>query len=251
VYPILVEFGPLRIPTYGVLMALGFLCAMWSADRRAKTANIDRDRIADLFVIIIACSIIGSRALHVILNWSHFAQHPLEIPALWKGGLVFFGGLCLSIPCAVVYVLRAKLSIGRVGDVLAPSIALGHVFGRIGCFMYGCCYGRPTDLPWGVNFPGQPSVFRHPTQLYEAFAELCIFLLLSWYWRRPHKRGSVFTLYLILYPCFRFFCEFLRGDDRGGTFLFNLSIAQNTSMLLVAVALVVMGWLVYRQKVID
>lgn len=242
-HPYLVRLGPLTIPTYGALMATGFLIAIWLASRKAERRGIDLDRLSTLLLIIVSASIVGSRALHVALNWSAYVGRPWwEVFALWKGGLVFFGGLCLAVPLGYWYTVREGLPLGRTADLLAPSMSIGHAYGRVGCFCYGCCYGAPTDLPWGVAFPFDRTVHRHPTQVYEALAEGAIFLLVTRLDERPHRPGTVFLAYLLLYSFWRFGVEFLRADPRGGDIVAGLSIAQVTALLLASGAAAVLLW---------
>lgn len=236
-HPVFLRLGPLVIPTYGVLMALGYLAGIWAAAKKAEERKLDGEVVSNLFVLLVLSSLAGSRILYVLLNLDYFLAHPLRVVALWRGGLVFFGGFLLAVPLGIWYLRRNGVSVAVMADVVAPSLALGHVFGRLGCFAYGCCYGCATTVPWAVHFPGDPLTGRHPTQLYEAAAEFVIFLGLSWYYRRPHRTGDVMIWYLVAYSVFRFFVEFIRDDERGGTFLWGLSIAQNTSVLLVLAAL--------------
>ena len=247
-YPLLLQLGPIKIPTYGAMMAIGFMLAFTVAAKKTQKRGYDPDAVANLFFIIVASSIIGSRALFVFLRLDYFFKHPLQAFMLWRGGLVFYGGLVTAVISSMAYCRYTKLPIPEMGDLLAPSLALGHVFGRLGCFAYGCCYGSATTLPWGVVFPKDPvSVVRHPTQLYEALAELLIFYLLSKLYERKLAAGSVMSTYVLLYSTFRFFVEFLRADYRGGTFFLGLSIAQNTALLLILGALLAL-WLANRNK---
>ena len=262
-HPVLLSLGPLKIPTYGFLMAIGFLVAFNIAIRKAEPRRIDIDKFTNLLFIILFSSIVGSRLVYVGLRWETFISTPLDVFKLWKGGMVFYGGLSAAIVSSLVYCRIAKLPIGVIADVMAPSLALGHVFGRIGCFAYGCCYGIETTCFTGVHFPyDKAGIYRHPTQLYEALAELLIFLLLTFLYKRwclPIDRpethnpsqskespkedslfspprylpGTLLLTYAIVYSSFRFFNEFLRGDNRGGQWLFGLSVSQNGALFLV------------------
>jgi phosphatidylglycerol:prolipoprotein diacylglycerol transferase len=152
----------------------------------------------------------------------------------WQGGLAFYGGLVLAVPVGLWYARRKQLGVWRIADLTAPPIAFGLFFGRMGCFLNGCCYGTPTTLPWGVDFPqvvGKQHL--HPTQLYEAIGALAIFALLYWVVRpRKHRHGDVFAWMLVLYGALRFVLEFLRNDERGG--LLGLSTSQWIGIPLVA-----------------
>jgi phosphatidylglycerol:prolipoprotein diacylglycerol transferase len=132
-----------------------------------------------------------------------------------KGGLVYYGGLIGACVAVILYAKLKKLPLWTLGDVLTPSIALGYVFGRIGCFLNGCCYGKDCSLPWAVQFPPQHDSYPahvHPTQIYDSLLSLCMYLFLAWLYRRKKFDGQVFVAYLICYACTRSFVEFFRGD---------------------------------------
>jgi len=144
----------------------------------------------------------------------------------WQGGLAFYGGLVLAAPAGLLYARRKQLGLLRIADLCAPVVAFGLFFGRMGCFLNGCCYGRPTTLPWGVDFPTVPGHDHlHPTQLYEAIGCLGLWAILYWGLRpRKQRHGDVFAWFLVLYGTLRFMLEFLRDDERGA--LFGLSTSQ-------------------------
>lgn len=161
----------------------------------------------------------------------------------WQGGLAYYGGFVLAVPVGLWYAKKRQLGIWRVADLVAPTIAFGLFFGRMGCFLNGCCYGAPTDLPWGVDFPqvaGHGHV--HPTQLYEAIGSLAIFALLTFVVRpRMRRHGQVFAGLLVSYGVLRFLIEFVRADERGSAG--GLSTSQWISLPLVAWGL----WLLLRR----
>ena len=148
------EFGPLTIHWYGVFVAAGFLVGLWTASRRGVRDNIAPEKIIDLGPWLILGAIIGARTLYVLSYWrEEFASKPLwEVFMLKRGGLVFYGGLIGSSLAYLIHARIKRLPVWKVADILAPSIALGQAFGRFGCLMTGCCYGRPTKLPWGIRF---------------------------------------------------------------------------------------------------
>ena len=168
---------------------------------------------------LILGTIVGARALYVISYWKEeFANKPLrEIFMVHHGGLVFYGGLIATIAVVIIYVHIRKLPLWKFADALAPSTALGYVFGRAGCLMNGCCYGRPTDLPWAIHFPADhptKGVGVHPTQIYDSLLSAGLYLALAWLYRRKKFDGQVFASYLMAYAVMRSFVEFFRGDYR-------------------------------------
>lgn len=207
----------LTVHWYGVFVAAGFLTALWTAARRAPLAGLPPEKILDLGPWLMVGAIVGARALYVISYWEeHFAGGPLrEIFMVQHGGLVFYGGLIGASLATIIFARIKKVSLWLLADVLAPSIALGHGIGRFGCLMNGCCYGRPTGLPWGICFPPAHQtggVPVHPTQVYEALLNFAIYFFLAWRFRARKFRGEIFALYLILYAVMRACVEVFRGD---------------------------------------
>ncbi len=216
--PILFQIGGLQIHTFGVLVGLGFVAGLWLASRLARNAGFKSDLVYELAVPwILAGSLIGARLVYVISYWDRdFADRPwFEAFQVWRGGLVFYGGLIGGILAAVFRLWQLGLPVWKVGDCLAPGVALGHVFGRIGCLFNGCCFGQPTHLPWAIRFP--PGVTPgdlpvHPTQIYEALLNLALAGGLAWFHKRRRFDGQLFALYLISYAFVRSFTEWFRGD---------------------------------------
>ena len=172
-HPILFEIGPIKIFTYGFLLALGFLSAIFVAGREARRLGIPPGKFFDLCFYIILAALVGSRLLYVLLELRTFIAHPLKIFALWEGGLVFQGGVILAFLVAVYYIRRHGLPWRATLDALGLGTPLGQFFGRLGCFMAGCCWGSPADLPWSVVFSNPDTLCPlreplHPAQLYEA-----------------------------------------------------------------------------------
>jgi phosphatidylglycerol:prolipoprotein diacylglycerol transferase len=223
VHPIAFQLGPFSIHWYGVLVAVAFLLGLWTASRRAPLSGVSAEKIVDLGPWLIGGAIVGARALYVISFWrDQFAGKSFsEIFMVQHGGLVFYGGLIGAAVTALLYVRIKNLPLWKVADVLAPSIALGSVFGRLGCLMNGCCYGRACDLSWAITFPagindthpvGQPATPVHPTQIYDSLLNLGLYAALAWIYRRKKFDGQVFGLYLIGYAVLRSFVEVFRGD---------------------------------------
>ena len=219
-HPILCQVGPLTIYTYGLFVALGLLVGLSLALKEANRKGFDPQAILDLVFYTVLAGIIGARIFYVAQNFSFYKENLLSIVKIWEGGLVFQGGLIFAIPIAWALVKKKKLSFWQTFDVLAPYMALGQAFGRIGCFFAGCCYGKPTNLPWAVTFTDPKTLAfagipLHPTQLYSSLGLFLIFFILI-LWRKHTKFfGQLACLYLILDSSFRFFVEFFRNDPRG------------------------------------
>src|SRR5437867_8494024 len=250
-YPRLFEFGPITVYTYGVLLAAAYLLGLKLAMTRAQQRGLDHNRVLDLGIYIIISALIGAKLLLLITDFRTFRNDPAELLTLARSGGVFYGGLILAVAVALWYIRRAGLPLWTTCDVFAPGIALGHVVGRFGCFFAGCCYGKPTSVPWAITFTdpfaaanvGTPlGVHLHPTQLYEAGAELLILIVLLVAERRSRPfAGQTFWWYILLYAISRFIIEFFRGDERGMVGMFSTS--QFISLLLAPIAVVMLVYL--------
>lgn len=211
------QFGEFTVYWYGVLAAAGFLVAFWSSCRRAPREGFSPEVIMDLAPWLIGGAIVGARLFFVITRWREdFASRPFwEIFALRRSGLVWYGGLIGASLATIVYARVRRAPLWKLADVIAPGIALGHVFGRIGCLMTGCCYGRPTELPWAIRFPTEhwtAGVPVHPTQIYEALLNALLYAGLMLLYRRKRFDGQIFGSYLVGYALLRGFVEIFRGD---------------------------------------
>jgi phosphatidylglycerol:prolipoprotein diacylglycerol transferase len=215
-HPVAFEIGGFAIHWYGVFLALGVVAGVWTATRRCVLDKIQPTVITDLAPWLVGGVIVGARALFVATHWNQFAGKPLwHILNLRSGGLVFYGGLIGAVIMTYVYLRIKQLPVWRLADALAPSIALGHALGRIGCLMFGCCYGRVCELPWAIHFPeGHESHPHgvHPTQIYESLLNFGLYLALAWLYRRKKFDGQVFGAYLVSYAIVRSFVELFRGD---------------------------------------
>jgi phosphatidylglycerol:prolipoprotein diacylglycerol transferase len=258
-YPRLFEvpapwIGAITVYTYGVLLAAAYLLGLKFAMARAKARGLDAVRVLDLGIYIIISALVGAKLLLLVTDFRTFRANPAELLTLARSGGVFYGGLILAVIVALWYIRRAGLPLWTTCDVFAPGIALGHVVGRFGCFFAGCCYGKPTSLPWAITFSdpfaaanvGTPlGVHLHPTQLYEAGAELLILVLLLTTERKGKPfAGRTFWLYILLYAISRFIIEFYRGDERGTVGMFSTS--QFISIILAPLAI---GMLVYLARI--
>jgi phosphatidylglycerol:prolipoprotein diacylglycerol transferase len=253
-YPRLFEAGPITVYTYGVLLAAAYLLGLQLARVRARARGLDANRVLDLGIYIIIAALIGAKLLLLITDFRTFTSNPRELLTLARSGGVFYGGLILAVVVALVYIRKIGLPLWTTCDVFAPGIAVGHVVGRFGCLFAGCCYGKPTTLPWGITFTdpfaaanvGTPlGVPLHPTQIYEAGAEALILgiLLATERKGRPYP-GRTFWLYMLLYAISRFIIEFFRGDERGAVGMFSTS--QFISILLAPLAVVMLVYLARR-----
>jgi len=239
---------PFTIHTYGVLLALAFLAGLLIVSWQARKAGMDAGRLTDMAVWVLIAGLLGAKLMLLVVEWDHYFRNPRDLLSLLRSGGVFYGGLLGGIAVAWYYVRRYKLPGWRTADVLAPGLILGQAIGRLGCLASGCCYGRPTSVPWALTFAdiyaarefGTPvDTPLHPSQVYESLANFLIFLLLIWLAPRKRFHGQVILTYVVLYSGARFVLEFFRGDPARWTFSKVLSDAQIVGIiLLLAVALV-------------
>lgn len=250
-HPILFEFGNWPVYSYGVLLAAAYLAALQLAVVRARRQGLDGSRVMDLGIYLIIAALVGAKLMLVVVDFNYFLAQPRELLSLVRAGGVFYGGLIAAVGVAFWLVRRYGLPLWTTADLFAPGIALGHVIGRFGCLLAGCCYGRPTDVAWAVTFTdpvaaanvGTPlGVPLHPTQVYDAGAELLILILLLVTERKGRAfAGRTFWLYILLYGVSRFVIEFYRGDERGT--LAGLSTSQFISVVAVPLAIGMLAWL--------
>jgi phosphatidylglycerol---prolipoprotein diacylglyceryl transferase len=246
-YPKILDIGPVTIHSYGLLLALAFIAGIWLASALARKEGLNPDAVWNMGLIIIFSALIGAKLLLFLSDFSYYSQNPREIFSLstLRSTGVYYGGLLLALAASAWYLRRAKLPAWQVADLCAPGIALGQAIGRLGCLSAGCCFGKPTHLPWGITFTSQYAFDNvgvplhtalHPTQLYESIATLLLFGYLMWRLSRRHFTGQIILEYLILYASLRFVIEFFRDDDRG--FILNglLSTSQFIGILTVLVA---------------
>jgi len=236
---VLFRIGPLPLHSYGVMVAVGFLVGLWRAVRASGRKGISSAEVVDAALYILLAGVIGARIVYVSHEWSYYRENLAEIPKIWDAGLSFYGALAASALVAYVYTKRKAIVFAGFADLLAPSVALGYAFARIGCFLNGCCGGIPTVLPWGVRFhdPFDSSIFTppcHPTQLYSSAASLAILATLAWIDRKGYRDGTVFAAYLALYGGTRFMIEFLRVGQRIAIGPVHLTLAQLVSLPLFA-----------------
>lgn len=246
-HPILFKLGSLTVYTYGFFIAMGFLAGISLAKKEAQRLGESPEKITDLCFYILLSAIIASRLFYVLINAEMFVSNPLEIFRIWNGGLVFYGGFVGAGLTTVYYLKKHEMPLWKTLDMLAPSLAVGHFLGRIGCFSAGCCYGKECHLPWAVTFSHPETLARtgvplHPTQLYEAANNLMIFGILWMFRRRKKFDGQIFWLYVLIYGITRSVIEIFRGDFRGEFILGVISVSQAigiTFALTAAVMLVI------------
>lgn len=245
-HPVLIQMGPLVIRWYGAMITIACFAGMWIALKEAERKGIGKENIEGFFFYVLIGAIIGARIYYVAFSdLESYWSRPLTIFAIWEGGLAIHGAILGGFLVALIYTRRHDIPFWRLADTVAPSLVLGQAIGRIGCFLNGDAHGYPTNLPWGLiyspespagrMFPGQP---LHPTQLYEMFFNLIIFMFL-WRWRkRTRVEGNLFLIYVILYSAARIFVEHFRADKL--LFLGELSAAQSISIvgIIIGIALI-------------
>jgi len=218
VHPVLFKIGPYQVYSYGAMLALAFLVCSFLAKRRAASSGLDGEKVLDLTVLLIISGLVGGRAMFVLLDLGYFKARPLDIFKLWEGGLAWYGGFILAVISGAVFLRINKMPLLKTADLMMPYVALGQAIGRIGCFLNGCCYGKTPALP---------------TQLFESAAMFIVYLILR---RRTPSNGRTFFLYLMLYSAFRFFIEFLRGDDMLA--VMGLTFSQFISVIIFTAAVI-------------
>ena len=228
-HPVLMKIGPLTVYSYGVMVGVGFGLATLLIYRNAARFGLDKEKIIDLAIIILITGLLGARLLYIILNLPYYLEYPLEVINLSKGGLVWYGGFLAALIAAISYMGRLKSNFWQVADLFAPYIALAQSFGRVGCYLNGCCYG----------IDGQP------VQIYSSVALLAIFIILRFWQDHRHFVGEIFLGYCILYSTKRFLMEFLRGDNP--KLMYDLTLSQMISGGIFTVSLAIFiykatGW---------
>lgn len=239
-HPILVKICGIPLYSYGLMLAIAFLVCVMLALRKAVSIGIAPHHILDLSLYILVSGIMGARVLYIATNLSYYIEHPFDIFLLQKGGLSFYGGFGLALIVGFFVAKRRKLPLGKVSDLIILYLPLGHAIARIGCFLNGCCYGKPTSVLWAVQFPPYSLAARHfgtnhlvhPVQLYSSLMNLGIFLALSL--SRKRFDGELVFKYMILYGAGRFILELFRGDNP--VVLFGLNIFQ-----LISIGILILG----------
>ncbi len=277
-WPILFNIGPLPINSYGLMIAIGFLTALFLIQREAKKAGMDPAVFGDSAFPALLLGLAATRVLHIAMYPDFYRfDDPIGWIAVWKGGLVFQGALPVVIAYVYFYLKKRKVDFWKASDIAFPYVALGHGIGRIGCFLKGCCYGAQTDMPWGIPARRVPwdtardpvgsdaylehlrrfedvtlndhwSLPIHPTQLYSTLGLtviFCLLILLRRYWN-PFP-GFLMPAYLAAYGVYRFIIEMFRGDHNPVR-LFHLSDQQNIAIIVAAFGVALYLYLQRRDK---
>lgn len=260
-HPVIIDFGKYQLRSYGLMMFIAFLVGIWIAHRRGVKWGLGENTVIDFATAIIISGLIGSRTLYVLTHLDEYRGRWLDIisPVQSNGsigyaGLVLLGGVILAFITVAWLANRRNINLLTILDVFAPSLALGIAIGRIGCYLNGCCFGNPTDLPWGVVFPHgssagyiYPGIHIHPTQLYATMYNTALFFGLLWAEQRFRTfAGFTWSLFLIGYGVLRFLNELIRFQEMGlrlirweGGFI---TVSQTVSLLMVAVGIALFFW---------
>jgi len=238
--PVLFSFGAIHLYSYGLCIAAGVLLSVFLMNRRALREGFPRsEEVFDMAFVVLVWGFLGARFFYVIQNLSYYMAEPLKIFAVWEGGLIFYGGAIAAFLGFWLMARKKKWPFWKTLDFLVPYVALTHAFGRIGCFLNGCCYGKVCDLPWAVRFP-QLSYAVHPTQLYEALYDLVLFAFLIKREKRVRFEGEISLLYFLLYGMGRYLIEFLREP---GWMWMGL-----TSNQWLSVAIMVTAFIIFKSR---
>jgi phosphatidylglycerol:prolipoprotein diacylglycerol transferase len=257
-HPILIDLGFFALPSYGLLLAIAVLAALWTLRRRADRAGLDGTRIVDLALWVVIWALVGSKALLIIVELPRYLRNPADLIGVVRAGGVFLGGFIGALIAAAVLLRRSRLAALPTFDVMVPSLALGQAIGRLGCLAAGCCWGRACDLPWAITHEdpkaaellGTPlHVAVHPFPIYESLVDLALYGLLAALYRlRTLAPGRVFATYLGVYGGARFLLEMTRGDAARGFVLGGLLSTSQTIAVAMVVVSVVLHLVVSRRR---
>jgi phosphatidylglycerol:prolipoprotein diacylglycerol transferase len=247
-HPVLFQFGGITVYSYGVLVALGVLLGLWYARREAPRLGLNPDYVWNLGIYMVLVALVVAKIWLVLSSWDYYMANPREIfsMAVLQSGGTFYGGVVGAMLTIIIYTYVKKIPILPLLDTFAFAVPLGHSIGRLGCLAAGCCYGKPTSVPWAVTFKselaehlaGTPlGVPLHPTQIYESTVEFLNFLIIVWLAKRQRFTGQLVGTYFLLYGFERGTIEFFRGDP-GRTLMFHNSVSL---MQLTSVALILTG----------
>lgn len=241
--PIAFQLGPFPVHWYGIILATAMLVGTVLAARDAKRRGLDPDHLYNLALFMIPGAIICARIYYVIFNWHYYSANPLEIPAIWHGGLAIHGAILGGLLVGYLYARQSKLKFWLLADIVAPSLVLGQAIGRWGNYVNQEAYGTPTNLPWAMYIAGE---YRHPTFLYESIWNLGVFLVLLWQRKKNQhlKTGDLFLIYLVLYSSGRVWVESFRTDS---LMLGPLRMAQVISLFFISLGVILL-YLRHKKK---
>jgi len=248
VHPELFQIGPVHLRSYGLFMALAFVVGTFLGLREARRLGLDEDKVVNVILVTLVASVFGARLLYVLEHLPEFRREWTSALALWQGGLTLYGGIVAGTFAGLVAAKRMGLPVWILADALTPALALGTVFGRVGCFLNGCCYGRPTTQPWGVLFPrdsfaalefGDRPV--HPSQLYNAAAGLVLFAVFMLLRKRMRVPGVLFWSFVAVFALVRIPLDLTRAYEASAVLLrvgpFDVTESQFMSVGLALFAL--------------
>lgn len=234
----LLNLGPLHLRSFGVAMAVAFLVGTWLGMREARRLGLDEDRFVNVILVTLVAAVIGARGLYVIEHLAEFRGEWGSVFALWQGGLTLYGGIVAGTLAGLVAARRFGLPRWLVTDALTPSLALGTMFGRVGCYLNGCCYGHPTSQPWGVKFPHESFAYLefgdtpvHPSQLYNAALGLALFAVLWAVRKRVRVPGTLFWSFLLAFALARIPIDLTRAYEAEAVLLRAGALAVTESQL--------------------
>ncbi|MGB9741561.1 MAG: prolipoprotein diacylglyceryl transferase [candidate division WOR-3 bacterium] len=248
--PVLIRAGRFQLYSYGVMLFISFVLGIWIVESRAKRFGVEPKKITDLALWVLLAVVLGARLFYVAFHWDEFRHDLAGIFRFWGNppglsGLMFYGGFLGAFTAGLIYVWLNRLPLLKLLDAVAPALVLGEGFTRIGCFLNGCCFGKPTASPLGLvfppysaagaQFPGQPI---HPTQLYSSLAGFILFGLALVLERRRLKPGVLFGTILLLYSLFRFGIDFVRYYENAANFWGNQVVALGLSLLALVLVII-------------
>ncbi len=251
-HPELLQFGPIHLRSYGLLMAMAFVVGTFLGLREARRVGLDEDKVVNVILVTLIASVLGARMLYVLEHLPEFRREWTSALALWQGGLTLYGGIAAGTFAGLVAAKRMKLPVWITADALTPALALGTMFGRIGCFLNGCCYGHPTSQAWGVVFPHDSFAYLefgdqpvHPSQLYNAAVGLALFVAFQALRGRFRVPGVLFWSFIVTFALVRIPLDLTRAYEpdavllRVGTLDITESQLMSLGMMLFGLLMIV------------
>jgi phosphatidylglycerol:prolipoprotein diacylglycerol transferase len=248
-HPELLHLGFVHLRSYGLMMAVAFVVGTFLGLREARRLGLDEDRVVNVILVTLIASVFGARMLYVLEHLPEFRREWTSVLALWQGGLTLYGGIAAGTLAGLVAARRMQLPVWLTADALTPSLAIGTMFGRVGCFLNGCCYGRPTTLPWGVVFPHDSFAYLeygdqpvHPAQLYNALAGLLLFVLFQSLRKRFRVPGVMFWTFIVLFALVRIPLDLTRTYETDAV-LMHAGLMDITESQLMSAGMILFGLL--------